>query len=335
MCLLRKQLQGKARTVGLSLVIFTSLVWLLFAGYGFLCVDRAVRPGILVVEGWIDEQSLWLAKDIFTANGYSLIITTGIVHSNGYQMGSAGKAVFNVQGLLKDTIPQLGSISLSHSGTSVNKVFPHFRIFIDSVEIAQAYSQKKKADFTCRVQINEPVKTISVLFDNDTYSAWRDRNLHLYALTVNDQVFHPGNCEVTYFVRKGQRYNFKRRFTSDAAHDAFFHLLRTGLHDSAIVPVVTTNTRKCSRTYSTALDVRSYLERFYPEELPPVTVVTRGIHTRRTWVSYRKAFGKKADIGIIALPDDDLTAANWYKSFKGWKQVMYELTGLVYAAVCL
>lgn len=335
MRLLQKPLQGKAKTIGLSLVVFSGLVFLLFRSYGFLCMNRTVHPGFLVVEGWLHEQSLLLAKDLYFVNGYEKIITTGIMHTSGYQMGSSGKAVFNVQGLMKDTLPGLSRISLSQRGTSVNKVFPHFRIFVDSVEMGQAFSQQRMTDFTCLAQINEPVKTISVVFDNDTYSAWRDRNLHIYALSVNDQVFHPGNCEVTYFVRKGGQCNFKRRFTPDAAHDASYYLMATGLKDSDVIPVVTKNIIRSSRTYSTAVDVRSYLEKRYPTDIPPVTIVTRGIHARRTWVSYRKAFGKQTDIGIIALPDDELTAANWYKSLKGWRQVLYELIGLLYATIFL
>ncbi len=332
---LLRRIQGKVLTTGLSLVVFVTIACFIAHSYRFLSINKPVASQIMVVEGWLDEQSLLQARDIFNSHDYRAVITTGIPHTEGYKMGSGGKAVFNLHNLLHDSVPAFYKICLLQSGTSVYGIFPRFRIWIDSTEIAVSYSEKRATEYACQADISSPVHTITVVFDNDEVSAWRDRNFYFYTLTVNNRIFHPGNCEVSYFIRKGGKYYFKKQYKPDTANDALHYLAMNGIPVSSISSVVTAKQVKLSRTYSTATDVKSYLEALYPERIPSVTVVTRGIHARRTWISYQKAFGKDTAIGIISLPDNKLTSKNWWKSLKGWKSMVYEITGLMYASIAL
>lgn len=335
MFLLHKLTQGKVLKTGLSLVALVIISSFFARSYRYLSPNKPAASDILVVEGWLDEQSLLQTRDIFYHDGYSSLITTGVRNANGYEMGSGGKAVFALNNLFIDSVPDLYQISLTHRGTSVNGIFPRFRIWIDSMEVAASYSKKKVTEYSCQAAITKAARDITIVFDNDEVSAWRDRNFYFYTLTVNNRVFHPGNCVVSYYIGSGSTYYFKKQYMPDVANDAMQYLAMNGIPVSSMFPVVTVKQVKFSKTFSTAVDVRSYLEGIYPDGIPPVTIVTRGIHARRTWVSYKKAFGKQVDIGIISLPDDELTPSNWWKSPGGWKSMVYEITGLIYATVIL
>ncbi len=66
-----------------------------------------------------------------------------------------------------------------------------------------------------------------------------------------------------------------------------------------------------------------------------VTVYTMGPHARRSLACYRKAFGKSAETGVISGKDIRTTPDNWYKSVRGWKEIIYETAGLIYISLVI
>ena len=56
----------------------------------------------------------------------------------------------------------------------------------------------------------------------------------------------------------------------------------------------------------------------------PFDLVTLNVHARRSWITVKKVFGTKDQIGIIALPPVSYEAEKWMKTSAGVKSTIFE-----------
>jgi hypothetical protein len=317
----------------LPLLIFVAAYYFLNI-YSILSISRPVTPVILVAEGWLNTDALNLAREEFLQHEYKLLLTTGLPYKRGYMIGSDGKVVFETRHRVPGSPDSNYRITLAMRGTKALDAFAHVRLYADSLEIGDFFSTRKKRNFACNVNLDHPPSFIAVEFDNDTYTKNSDRNLFIYSVTVNNQVFEADNESVTYYNRKSGKYYFHHRLSSSSAQDAANFLVSSGIPDSLVIPLVTTRKIK-SKTYTTALDLKNWLQKNRPAYPEPVTIFSPGPHARRSWISYRKAFGDSIPVGVISCPDRHISGENWWKTRKGWRKVLYETAGVFYASVVL
>lgn len=105
-------------------------------------------------------------------------------------------------------------------------------------------------------------------------------------------------------------------------------LRELGVGEDRLLAAPAEDTRR-DRTWVSALAVRRHLEetgRFGQ----PVNLVTVGPHARRSFLLYRKAFGKGYPLGIVAIPPQDGRMDRWYAQSAGFKQVLSEVFSLFY-----
>jgi hypothetical protein len=318
----------------LFFLVLISAVYFFRHIYGYLRLTHYHKSEILVVEGWLPRNALDLARSEFLQSNYKLIITTGLPYYRGFQMGSNGKVEFTLCPKLQASRDSIYSVVVVMRGTKADGVFAHFIVYADTVELGENYSTRKKKSYAFQVKLNSPPEKICAVFDNDTYTRFRDRNLILYSATVNGQVFPANRGNVTYYVRRNGMYFLGQRLSNSTATDAANYLIETGIPDSLVVPVETLHKIK-SKTYTTALDVKAWLDKNRPAVRPSITIFTQTIHARRSYVSFKKAFGNSADIGVISCSDRMTNRLNWWKSPEGWKEMLYETTGVIYALIVL
>lgn len=115
----------------------------------------------------------------------------------------------------------------------------------------------------------------------------------------------------------------------DYAELTLENIRKQGYTDNNIIAVPVKLVRK-DRTYTSALAVKTWLKQ---HNLHPVAlnIYTSGAHARRTRLLYRKAFGEKTDIGIVALENPDYNPEHWYTSSNGVRVVLGETIAYLYA----
>ena len=87
------------------------------------------------------------------------------------------------------------------------------------------------------------------------------------------------------------------------------------------------------RTWRSAIALRVRLENDHPglEGISGLNVVTEGIHSRRTFMIYRKVFDDTTiDIGVISLPPDTYDPDEWWSSSDGVKTLVTEFLATAY-----
>jgi len=312
----------------LSLVFFYSL-----HAYDYLSLTHLSRPEILVVEGWLPESTLQKAKEEFLQNKYKLTLTTGFPFYKGFLMGSGGRMEFNTVGL-QASPDSIYSVGLTIRGTKAGGKFAHFILFADTSRLCDYYSSRHKKQYTCRIKLASSPGTIGVEFDNDMFTRSADRNLYFYSVIVNGQIFPADIKNVGYYLYRNGKYILRQKLGSSTSTVAANYLKSLGIPDSLVVAIETQQKIK-SKTYTTALDVKAWIAKNFSEEQPSINIFTQSIHARRSYVSYRKAFGNSADIGVISCPEKTANRLNWWKSMKGWKKILYETAGVLYTLIVL
>jgi hypothetical protein len=315
----------------LALIILAPAFLFFQHAYDFLSFTRSVKAEILLVEGWLSDETLEKAKEEFLQKKYSMILTTGFPYDEGVLIGSDGRMEFRIDRKIDPPADDLYSIGILVRGTKSRGQFPHIILYADSTRLGDLFTSRKKKLYKYTVRLDSSPRIVYAEFDNDTYTNYSDRNLYFYSVTVNGHLFPANRENVLYYARENGKYFFRQRLSNSTATYAANYLRDAGIRDSLVIPVETLHKIK-SKTYTSALDVKTWLEKNRPGR-HSIAIFTEATHARRSYLSFVKAFGDSADIGIISSTNRKMNSANWWKSLKGWSTILYETVGILYISV--
>ena len=106
-------------------------------------------------------------------------------------------------------------------------------------------------------------------------------------------------------------------------------LIKLGI-DSSFIQVVRNPLMKKDRTYSTALEVKQWINQS-GGNIESINVVTVGPHGRRSKLLYELAMGKNIAVGVINIPDFDYSPERWWNSSAGVRAVLGESIAYIYS----
>jgi len=106
------------------------------------------------------------------------------------------------------------------------------------------------------------------------------------------------------------------------------YLINKGISSNSVKAVPTPNTDR-DRTYLSAAITRDWLN---SAGLSPkmLDVISSGVHSRRTLLLYRKAFGPEVNVGIRPTVPTEYDPANWWRTSLGTKTVLMESISLIW-----
>ncbi len=105
-------------------------------------------------------------------------------------------------------------------------------------------------------------------------------------------------------------------------------LMRLGF-DSARLIMAGSSFGMHDRTYHSALELKHYLKENMPG-VKAVNVMSPGVHAGRSHLLFSAALGDSIQVGIIAVPSPYYQSDTWWKSSKGFRDVMSEMLGYYY-----
>ena len=106
-------------------------------------------------------------------------------------------------------------------------------------------------------------------------------------------------------------------------------LIVLGLDPQKIQPVRTPQPER-DRTLTSALEVKKWIEN---SDLHPqgVNVYTMDVHSRRTWLLYRRVLEPEIEVGVISHPPLTYDPQAWWTNSEGFRKVLGESLAYVYA----
>lgn len=84
-----------------------------------------------------------------------------------------------------------------------------------------------------------------------------------------------------------------------------------------------------SRTYDMATDLKQFLF-LTNQEISSFNLVTLGTHSRRSWILFRKSFGYRVKIGVIAIEPLHYDPLKWWQSSEGCRTVLSEFIAYIF-----
>lgn len=296
--------------------------------------NNPVLSGIMIVEGWLPDYALEKSIGEFNAGGHKLMVTIGTKMPEAFRIHSLGSFIFNLENSnITNSDEVVKEITVNAHGTVAAEVYPHFFLYINDTLTGESYVTNKSKNYTFRVKtLIGNIRTVKIVYDNDGYTKWKDRDLYVEYIKLNNTRI-PAYSDMAFYDmnRPGDYRQYSPGFNNSAEYAAFI-LSCSGFTGSIkAIPVLYT---KFSRTYSCALAFKEwYLKSSFKDK--PVNIVSLGPHSRRTWMIYKKVLGKNIDVGIIAVNNRGYDMNNWWKSLAGIKNTIHELVSYIYTLAVL
>jgi hypothetical protein len=107
-------------------------------------------------------------------------------------------------------------------------------------------------------------------------------------------------------------------------------LLTKDLYDCRLRKVPAGRVQR-DRTYTSALAVKEWMKQNGIKQ--DINIVTFGVHSRRSWILYKKVFKGYSRVGVISLHDLSYDNKKWFNDSRGVRQVMSETIGYLYTRI--
>lgn len=114
----------------------------------------------------------------------------------------------------------------------------------------------------------------------------------------------------------------------DFAHLSEATFITLGFDPQKLQPILTPPAKR-DRTLTSAFEVKRWLKenKIYPTG---INVYSENVHSRRSWLIYRKVFEPDIKVGVISHPAQNYDPKAWWTSSEGFKKVTSEVISYIY-----
>ena len=328
-----KKIKIYASVTFLLIAISIILVALMPQTSEFLSKTDNVDANVLVVEGWLPQYGFDLANKEFKEHHYDLIVTTGIKSPDldFCQVAMNGYLIFypNLSGPGNDLRKEHFIEVVAHSEMG-GTYSTHFSFFVNDSMIKDFTADEKvrKYGVTWEGALAE-IDSVMIFFDNDAVDDFGDRNLYIKQIIFDKRIIIPYQFNSVFDVGRLDGENRIVNNYKSIAEVARNNLIDLGVDPSRIEAVPGRRTR-INRTLTSALALVDWLKTS-GRRVTGINVMSRGIHSRRTWMTYKSILNRKYNIGIISLPESSGTG----KGKLEFDDVIVEVLSYIYYTIIL
>ncbi len=189
-------------------------------------------------------------------------------------------------------------ISIRAKGSESAGFFAHFNVVINGNFCGGAFSKATDSVFLFVVkQPAEGLQSIVVHFDNDLVHQNHDRNLNIISVRVGETEID-ANDQSTLLIKDDGKYS--SGFDSQAG-EMKNYLVQLGISPEKITtisfePVMRNQTLAAARAFKASSSLN---------EISSANIVSSGLHSRRTWLTYKRVLGKETQVGVINFEQSD------------------------------
>lgn len=320
--------------------------WILFFLWSpsFLNYNHPVASNYVILEGWLPpfelEQSV---KQLYVTGKTTFIISGKNFKKNdteilsrtnkyfeqnndfvrkfdrGIWLLTNAVIFFNVTPFLQNQIPQdTMFISFRIKGSVASGHPAHFKVYINNEHFFQGFISHEEETLNLAWPKSKGTLTsLAIQFDNDLRTEDADRNLKVIGLNINNQEF-PLNSKSIFYLQHEDLSVYG--FNSEIAFVKNY-LLELGVNEKDLV-LLEFEPAKRNQTLKSAQLCADWA---IQQKISSINVVSSGIHSRRSWVTYKKTFPKQIEVGVISFQTESSNQNQLYYSFYGIKSALEEL----------
>lgn len=317
----------RRKLIRVFLIAFTAVIILLtglFFSPSFLNCKHPVKSNVLIIEAWIAPYEVEQAIPLINSDSVTRVMVVGQTYpDNKNSLSSAVQKHFNnsqpAEKNVKNGIWLFTNSSLAfdlkdipftdHSGDSLvigirakgseaAGYFAHFNLVVNGKYCSGAFTSAVDSVFTFLIDLtSEDLQSIIVHFDNDLVHQNRDRNLNILSLKVGETEIKASDKNTILIKNAGTHSS---GFDSQAGERKNY-LVQLGVSPEKITtisfePVSRNQTLAAARAFKASSSLH---------EISSANVVSSGLHSRRTWLTYKRVLGKETRVGVINFEQSD------------------------------
>lgn len=273
----------------------------------YLEKSNPVEADMLIIESWLSDSAIAMSKSEIQKDDYDFIVTTGIESSElDFCMVAMNGYLIFYPNYKSGTGKEIGNHSieiLAHSKMG-GKYCSHFNFYVNDSLLTDFNADEKPRKY--KVIWKKPLTEIDSLmieFTNDYFDDQGDRNLYIKEIIIDNDITIPYQFNSVFDI--GLLGGSDRNINNYRSHPEIIRnkLIKYGIDSSKIVAVTGKKTN-LNRTLTGALAFRDWLKTSGPN-VKGINIITMGIHSRRTWLTYNRIIDKSINIGIISLPESE------------------------------
>ncbi len=299
----------------------------------WLSKTERVPANLLIVEGWITPDALESVTKEFREKDYETLVVTGVKSSylDYYNVASLGTLIFYpLLNSSPDTENSNHLIEIMAHSKMGGKYSAHFNFYINDSLVTDftAGKQKRKYAFNWYGKLSD-IDSLMIEFDNDMVDEHGDRDLFIKEIIIDKELHIPYQFNSVYEIltmdgkkRIINNYNSKSGIVRN-------ELITFGI-DSSLIASVSAGKTAINRTLSSAIATRNWLNKT-DLRITGINIMSPGVHSRRTYMIYKKVLGESYSIGIVSIPQDNRNKSKIRVLF----EIVYELIGIIYYKVIL
>jgi len=271
----------------------------------FLSGSQVADANVLILEGWLHDDAIEMLKQEILKKDYDLFLIAGVKTSDldFFKLPMNGHLIFYAKSqIFTDTVKKEHLIEISAKSKMGGIYQCHFNFYINDSIVADFVTDEHPGKTSLKWNgALRNIDSLMVQFTNDMFDANGDRDLFVKEIIIDNQVIIPYQHNSVYDI--GAIGGGNRTVNAYESHPQIIRnkLISFGL-DSVKVVALTTKMTTINRTLVSAIAVRDWLKSS-GQSVKGINVVSRGIHSRRTLLTYKKVLNKTDNIGIISLPE--------------------------------
>ena len=271
----------------------------------FLSRSQVADANVLILEGWLHDDAIEMLKQEILKTDYDLIISSGVKTSDldFFKLPMNGHLIFYIKSQMSgDTVNKDHLIEITAKSKMGGIYQCHFNFYINDSIAADFVTDEHpgKTNLWWKGSLRN-IDSLMVQFTNDMFDENGDRDLFVKEIIIDKLMVIPYQHNSVYDI--GAIGGGNRTYNAYESHPQIIRnkIISFGL-DSLKVVALTTKMTTFNRTLVSALAVREWLKSS-GLSVKGINVVSRGIHSRRTLITYKRVLNKTKNVGIISLPE--------------------------------
>jgi len=273
----------------------------------FLSESHKVDGNILVIDGWLRITEVEMIREEIRNQKHDLIIIPGM------QSSDLEFCIVPMNGFLI-FYPRFHTLVNEADDNHIIEITTrskmggiyrcHFNFYVNDSLVADFVSNEHPGRSSLKWHGSlRNIDSLTVQFTNDMFDENGDRDLYVKEIIIDDTLIisYQYNSVIDFGLIGGSD-----RIFND--YDSHPQIIRNKLFtfgvDSSKVRAITVKKTSFNRTLASALAVRNWIKSS-GKSVKGINVVSMGIHSRRTLLTYKRVFNKTDNIGIISLPERD------------------------------
>jgi uncharacterized SAM-binding protein YcdF (DUF218 family) len=290
----------------------------------FFAYTNPVNSDLLILEAWISPFELEQAIPLMKSDSVKRIIIVGQKYPDdrdsilskteklfqpsslveeeergGVYLLTNSSLVFDLKSFTITSQPDdTLLIGIRARGSEAAGYCAHFNLIVNGQYAGGAFASEKDTLYTFAISIpREDMQSIVVHFGNDLVHQNHDRNLNIISLRMNETEII-ANESNTLLIKHAGRYANGFLSQADEKKNYLVHLgvPPEKIKVQSFAPVRKNQTLASARTFASNSSIN---------EISSVNIVSSGMHSRRTWLTYQRLLGKKIPVGVINFEQSD------------------------------